>query len=932
MKKCYNRIYNSVDKLIQSFSVLSLTDNILASYKNKDLKESDDKIKKLSFDSQKENMNNIGDYQNEINLDITNSVQIVEEKVKYNIPYKISYNNYIFNFEGSNPEKRKKFTFHCQNYRKIKGLREKNKKFCYSKIQGTREDINSKKIKYILKTNHSYLCINLHNSNLKSIIVEKNKSNELEKLKENIITDKNEFNLELENYIKNNKENKLDCQSFIKYGFKLYNMYNLKNIFICDKIYLKNLYYRIYRKYYQLNSENIYDYAEKLSNEENFCRYISMKQLLNKENKIINHKAMIFFSDFDIKRLAFSKHLLIDGTFIYPTGFLQTIVIMYYDEIIDKMIPGIYITINNKTEERYLDTFNYIKYYLYKILEKREEQSNFETYTTDFEIALYSAFNKVFNVDNNIRQIGCYFHYLQNIRKYFQTKGLTKNIYKSFYNNIISTCKSLPFKNIKGKELINLIKNNYKCLEKIKIDKELENPQTILEEFINYFENQWLKYFEKDILNLNKLNIKFRSNNCLENFNRQLKKYSGEKKHLNLVTYVDLLMKEVMRHEDYIIAETKKPLKKISKNKKTDINLDSNFTKDYLEIAEEIMNYHYDNNNLNINENNVIYINNFDNNSNGKDIKNDLIHVEEIYKNNVLTSDIIYHSLIGIENLGVNCYFNSGLQIILHCYKFMIYIIYDIRTKINNQNSNKIDLSKSLNDFIVLMLQSYIENSNLTSLDKIYDILFRDIITCKNKLSVSPKDLLDNFSKNHPMYKNSQEDCVEFIRVFLSDLSNENNFNNSNKSYKELSYKGKSISEASIEYHNNYINKENSAVIKHFYFQIVNTFVCSCGYKTFSFDKYLDLPLLIPDEKKNYNILDLIKEHLKLKITEWKKKCENCNIYGLNHQQLEQFDMIGNYFIIYIQRINRFKRKKNQSMIEFEEDLNLIDFFYEKKN
>ena len=262
----------------------------------------------------------------------------------------------------------------------------------------------------------------------------------------------------------------------------------------------------------------------------------------------------------------------------------------------------------------------------------------------------------------------------------------------------------------------------------------------------------------------------------------------------------------------------------------------------------------------------------------------------------------------------------------------MIYIIYDIRTKINNQNSNKIDLSKSLNDFIVLMLQSYIENSNLTSLDKIYDILFRDIITCKNKLSVSPKDLLDNFSKNHPMYKNSQEDCVEFIRVFLSDLSNENNFNNSNKSYKELSYKGKSISEASIEYHNNYINKENSAVIKHFYFQIVNTFVCSCGYKTFSFDKYLDLPLLIPDEKKNYNILDLIKEHLKLKITEWKKKCENCNIYGLNHQQLEQFDMIGNYFIIYIQRINRFKRKKNQSMIEFEEDLNLIDFFYEKKN
>ena len=40
-------VYNSVDKLIQSISVMSLTDNILASSKNKDLKESDYKAKNL---------------------------------------------------------------------------------------------------------------------------------------------------------------------------------------------------------------------------------------------------------------------------------------------------------------------------------------------------------------------------------------------------------------------------------------------------------------------------------------------------------------------------------------------------------------------------------------------------------------------------------------------------------------------------------------------------------------------------------------------------------------------------------------------------------------------------------------------------------------------------------------------------------------------
>ena len=45
---------------------------------------------------------------------------------------------------------------------------------------------------------------------------------------------------------------------------------------------------------------------------------------------------------------------------------MQTIIIMYYDEIIEKMIPGIYMAINNKIEEGYKDIFLYIKYYIQK--------------------------------------------------------------------------------------------------------------------------------------------------------------------------------------------------------------------------------------------------------------------------------------------------------------------------------------------------------------------------------------------------------------------------------------------------------------------------------------------------------------------------------------------------------------------------------------
>ena len=45
---------------------------------------------------------------------------------------------------------------------------------------------------------------------------------------------------------------------------------------------------------------------------------------------------------------------------------MQTIIIIYYDVIIEKMILGIFIIINNKTQEGYKDSFTYIKEYINK--------------------------------------------------------------------------------------------------------------------------------------------------------------------------------------------------------------------------------------------------------------------------------------------------------------------------------------------------------------------------------------------------------------------------------------------------------------------------------------------------------------------------------------------------------------------------------------
>ena len=64
---------------------------------------------------------------NEIKLNITKSVRIIEDSFKNAILYKISYNNYIYNYEGTKPQKRKKFTWNCENYRKTKNLPENKK-------------------------------------------------------------------------------------------------------------------------------------------------------------------------------------------------------------------------------------------------------------------------------------------------------------------------------------------------------------------------------------------------------------------------------------------------------------------------------------------------------------------------------------------------------------------------------------------------------------------------------------------------------------------------------------------------------------------------------------------------------------------------------------------------------------------------------------
>ena len=95
-------------------------------------------------------------------------------------------------------------------------------------------------------------------------------------------------------------------------------------------------------------------------------KYAGYVTLITPKYELIQSKSIIFFSDFDLNRLIVSHHILIDSTFVKVESFYETLIIMYYNIYTGKMIPCIFICLDNKTFEGYSFNFkiinNYVKY------------------------------------------------------------------------------------------------------------------------------------------------------------------------------------------------------------------------------------------------------------------------------------------------------------------------------------------------------------------------------------------------------------------------------------------------------------------------------------------------------------------------------------------------------------------------------------------
>ena len=224
----------------------------------------------------------------------------------------------------------------------------------------------------------------------------------------------------------------------------------------------------------------------------------------NYSEEQIQHEHIIFMSPFQIRRIAKSKHLYFDCTFVYPKEFMQLIVILYFDDDIQKRAPGCYILINNKTENGYKNAFKSFKEII--TLGNTIELS-LVSYSTDFEKALYNSLEDTFP---NIRRLGCFFHFFYNIRKKLKEYNIIKKENINEDNEFLKDILSIPFK-IQNNE--NIIDDIFKKYSK---DSNINN-------FKNYFYKQWENIIKSGILNYAYASVQQRSNSFIENYNRRIK-------------------------------------------------------------------------------------------------------------------------------------------------------------------------------------------------------------------------------------------------------------------------------------------------------------------------------------------------------------------------------------------------------------------------
>jgi len=314
------------------------------------------------------------------------------------------------------------------------------------------------------------------------------------------------------------------------------------------------------------------------------------------------------------------------------------------------------------------------------------------------------------------------------------------------------------------------------------------------------------------------------------------------------------------------------------------------------------VNSNYANNNISENNNNNNNIR-----TNYNDVKsncNSNITINNTNSNSLQIKFDISQKIVGFKNLGNTCFMNTSLQCILHCDVFI------------SQFLKYCDLKKPLRP-------TPISNSLLN--------LIESYSKASDKSAISPDELKKAVARKHHIYSGfSQQDSQEFIRKLLDEISQELNLVTDKKPYKILNANNEqeNKNKLSSEYDKIFRDRENSIIVDTFYGQSISIFSClDCNYESYSFEKFLDIPLLLEESYNNQDLEKLLGKYFESENIQWESPCDNkaCKRKSMHKKKL-RLSGLPDVLILSLQRYNNRLRRKNNSKVNFKEEIDLKEY------
>jgi ubiquitin carboxyl-terminal hydrolase 2/21 len=214
--------------------------------------------------------------------------------------------------------------------------------------------------------------------------------------------------------------------------------------------------------------------------------------------------------------------------------------------------------------------------------------------------------------------------------------------------------------------------------------------------------------------------------------------------------------------------------------------------------------------------------------------------------------------------------------------------------------------------------------SSKTRISKQFYSLCKEVSSCSSS-ACAPYDFKSAFGSKHSMFSGyGQHDTQEFCRILLEDMNSELNEVLHPAPYKELSTLNKSKKECDKEFDEVFRKRENSLVMDVFYGQLINIFKCECDFETYSFEKILDLPLLLQKHRSSISIdiKDLLKDYFECERIKFETKCEKCKKKEWHTKEIK-ISQPPNILILSLQRQNPRTGSKNNCYVDFSDELDM---------